>query len=214
MMIMADLCVYVIDDDDDFRESTSWMLEGEGYTVKNFANPKSALKILASKKNYYNICCMLDIRMPIMTGLEFHDNLRSKNINIPIIYMTGHGDVSLAVEAMSKGAVTFLEKPLDINQLRSALRVAFKDKRRNFNGYKDRTRQKPDPEFSKRMNTLTHREQSVFHEVVSGKMNKEIAIEMGVSVKTIELHRSRVMSKMNARTLALLVKMYITQKCK
>jgi two-component system response regulator FixJ len=209
MTIMTKLHIYVIDDDNEFRESTSWMLEGEGYSVESFADPVKALEMLVNKENHNNSCCLLDIRMATMTGLEFHDNLLSNNINLPVIYMTGHGDVSLAVEAMSKGAITFLEKPLDIHRLRAALNVVFRNCA--YNDFEKSINHHADPEYLRRVELLTERERSVLREVISGKMNKEIAIKMGVSVKTVELHRSRVMSKMDAKTLVSLVKMCVTQ---
>jgi two-component system response regulator FixJ len=203
--------VYVIDDNDEFRDSTSWMLEGAGYSVEKYSDPSIALEMLEKKKSYCNSCCLLDIRMPNMTGLEFHDRLLSSHIDIPIIYMTGHGDVPLAVEAMSKGAVTFLEKPLDIELLHTALNTAFEtyaSKNRCIDEAEDSN---IDQEYQKRLGHLTEREREVLSEIVSGKMNKAIAIELGISVKTVELHRSRVMTKMDAKTPADLVKMYITK---
>ena len=202
--------VYLVDDNNEFRESTSWVLEGEGYTVIDFNDPVQALKSILEAAQDCASCCLLDIRMPNMSGLEFHDQLISKNIKIPIIYMTGHGDVPLAVEAMSKGAVTFLEKPLDHNILNSALNSAFKiakSKTSTVIKYDDRV---GGAEYQQRLNNLTRREQEVLSHIVSGKMNKVIALELGISVKTVELHRSRVMAKMHAKTAADLVKMVLT----
>jgi FixJ family two-component response regulator len=149
--------------------------------------------------------------MPAMSGLELHDKLLSKKLRVPIIYMTGHGDVPLAVEAMSKGAITFLEKPLNIKILKNAIKNALNISAVMQNHYNSCNKDDNYKLFSKRFEKLTDREREVLTEIVAGKMNKVIAIDLGISVKTVELHRSRVMSKMKARTPAELVKMYITE---
>jgi two-component system, LuxR family, response regulator FixJ len=205
--------VYIVDDNKDFRKSTSWMLEGNGYEVIPLDDPVSALDVLSKNEDPKNKCCLLDIRMPSMSGLEFHDKLLENNIHIPIIYMTGHGDVPLAVEAMSKGAITFLEKPLDLEKLNNALISAFEQSR--LASEQENSKFKPeDLEYISRLESLTDREVEVLKEIVSGKMNKRIALDLGISVKTVELHRSRVMSKMSAKTPADLVKMYLTKSIK
>ena len=203
--------IYVVDDNKEFRDSTSWMLEGAGYIVEKFGDPSKALKSLQGRNKGCKSCCLLDIRMPKMSGLEFHDQLISEHIDIPVIYMTGHGDIPLAVEAMSKGAVTFLEKPLDITLLQTAINSAFLGYSNKESCISDNEPLSVDPEYQKRIDSLTIREREVLKEIVSGKMNKVIAIDLGISVKTVELHRSRVMSKMLAKTPADLVKMYITK---
>ncbi|MES9938948.1 MAG: response regulator [Candidatus Thiodiazotropha sp. 6PLUC2] len=198
--------VYIVDDNKEFSDSTSWVLEGAGYTVVKFNDPYEALHNLENEVNRSNSCCLLDIRMPNMSGLEFHENLLSKNILIPIIYMTGHGDIPLAVEAMSKGAVTFLEKPLDFDMLNTALDCAF-----STNCDESDITISQDVEYQSRLSNLTKRESEILNEIVAGKMNKVIALDLGISVKTVELHRSRVMTKMHATTAAELVKMVITK---
>lgn len=206
---MESSVIYLVDDNNDFRHSTSWVLEGAGYTVIEFNDPAKALKDLEYNKSNTKCCCLLDIRMPNMSGLEFHESLLAKNIHIPIIYMTGHGDVPLAVEAMTKGAITFLEKPLDFNLLDSAINIA-------LDSYDDIDAKCTKPvqlhkEYKLRLNSLTNREKEILDEIVEGKMNKAIAIDLGISVKTVELHRSRVMTKMHAKTAADLVKMVLTR---
>jgi two-component system response regulator FixJ len=203
--------IYVIDDNKEFRESTEWMLNGTGYLIEGYGDPVKALKHIEKKNNYQKSCCLLDIRMPTMSGLEFHDRLKAKNINVPIIYMSGHGDIPLAVEVMDKGAITFLEKPLNSKLLKEAINKAFEQN--TISEYTSSVSAN-DPShrlYIERLDQLTDREREVLKEVVAGKMNKVIAIELGISVKTIELHRSRVMSKMGAKTPADLVKMVITQ---
>jgi two-component system response regulator FixJ len=210
---MNESLVYIIDDNKEFRDSTSWVLEGAGYSVEKFCDPSKALQMLEGIDQICNSCCLLDIRMPKMSGLEFHEKLISRKIEIPVIYMTGHGDVPLAVEAMSKGAVTFLEKPLDINLLQTALKNAFNTFNTNDNCKHTPEREGIDHEYQSRLDTLTNREREILIEIVAGKMNKIIALDLGISVKTVELHRSRVMAKMHAITATDLVKMYITKRC-
>jgi two-component system response regulator FixJ len=204
--------IYVIDDNQEFRESTEWMLQTTGFQVEGYSNPELALQVIENSNRDFTSCCLLDIRMPEMSGLEFHDRLKSINMCIPIIYMSGHGDIPLAVEAMDKGAVTFLEKPLDNKLLKTAIEKAFTqiaDYKLNIevNDHKEKYQ-----EYMWRLEKLTDREREVLSEIVAGKMNKVIAIDLGISVKTVELHRSRVMSKMEATTAADLVKMVITEQ--
>jgi two-component system response regulator FixJ len=208
---MKESIIYVIDDNSEFRNSTAWMLEGAGYNVQGYSDPLLALEIIESNYHETQGCCLLDIRMPSMSGLELHDKLLSKKLRIPIIYMTGHGDVPLAVEAMRKGAITLLEKPLNINILKNAISNALTTSAEMQNHYNNYEKSENYRLFSHRFEKLTDREREVLNEIVAGKMNKVIAIDLGISVKTVELHRSRVMSKMKAKTPAELVKMYITE---
>ena len=115
--------VYVIDDNDMYRKSACWLLEGMQYQYAEFDKPEAGLQSIADNDDC--TCLLLDVRMPTMSGLEVHDKLLKTTTSIPVIYMTGHGQVSLAVEAMKKGAITFLEKPLDPEALRNALDKAF-----------------------------------------------------------------------------------------
>ncbi|MCG8051008.1 MAG: response regulator [Candidatus Thiodiazotropha endolucinida] len=205
---MQSSLIYVIDDNKEFRESIRWVLEGEGHSVISIDDPLKGLSQLQNNLQETNCCCLLDIRMPDMTGLEFHEKLLKNGVNIPIIYMTGHGDIPLAVEAMSKGAITFLEKPIDYKLLNTAITGAFSA----FNNSNQCNKSADiDIEYEHRLNLLTSRESEVLTEIVSGKMNKVIALDLGISVKTVELHRSRVMNKMQAKTAADLVKMVIRE---
>ncbi|MCU7929062.1 MAG: response regulator [Candidatus Thiodiazotropha sp. (ex Dulcina madagascariensis)] len=209
---MSKPIVYIVDDNRDFRESTSWMLVGIGYRVEEYGDPRMALTHLRMLDCRERCCCLLDIRMPTMTGLEFHEQLAMHQIYIPVIYMTGHGDIPMAVEAMSKGAVTFLEKPLDSEELKFALDTALSipsmsRRRSDVPRLNMKARM-----YQKRFLALTPREKEILQEIVAGKMNKVIAMDLDISVKTVELHRSRVMSKMKAVTPADLVKMYLTTR--
>jgi two-component system response regulator FixJ len=203
--------IYVVDDNDHFRESTEWMLKSIGYQVKGFKDPVLALKKIEQSYPNANSCCLLDIKMPSLSGLEFHDRLISKNIQIPIIYMSGHGDIPLVVETMNKGAITFLEKPLNNRLLKTAIKKAFNQSYKNDVTIRVNGQVNQNLAYVERLDKLTVREREVLEEIVAGKMNKVIAIDLGISVKTVELHRSRVMSKMMAKTAADLVKMVITR---
>lgn len=208
---MANSIIHVIDDNKEFRDSTSWMLEGVGYRVKQYSDPVNALEILSNTNTNCDCCCLLDVRMPGMTGLEFHEKLISNNINIPVIYMTGHGDVPLAVEAMEKGAITFLEKPLEMNLLTAAITSAFNKHAKKSSAKKNKQKSVGELEYKTRIDSLTAREIEVLKQIVDGKLNKVVALDLGISVKTVELHRSRVMAKMHAHTATELVKMYLTK---
>ncbi len=198
--------IYIVDDNNDFRQSTAWWLEGEGYRVESFGNPKLALEQLCELEAQENTCMLLDVRMPEMSGLDLHEQLNKHGICLPIIYMTGHGDVALAVEAMRKGAVTFLEKPLDDVQLESALDAVYS---RQYTSIEHRSTQE-ESDYKERYATLTPREKEIMGGVVDGKQTKIIASDFGISIKTVELHRSRVMKKMNAASATVLVKMALT----
>ena len=118
--------IYIVDDNNEFRQSTRWWLEGAGYDVVDFADPTVALRSLtADGAAHAQACVLLDLRMPRVSGLDLHDRLRESGVGLPIVYMTGHGDVPLAVQAMQKGAVSFLEKPFDEQALEAALARAF-----------------------------------------------------------------------------------------
>ena len=120
---MTTRTVYIVDDNADFLHSTAWWLQGAGFDVECFGDPNEALAVLQTPRP--DACLLLDVRMPGMSGLEVHERLRQREVPLPVIYMTGHGDVPLAVEAMRKGAVTFIEKPFAEEALESALALAF-----------------------------------------------------------------------------------------
>ena len=149
-------------------------------------------------------CLVLDIRMPGLGGLELQEELIKRGNTLPIIFITGHGDVPMAVDAMQKGAVDFIQKPFDDQELLDRIREALAtDEERS-------EEQQHHAEVAGRLERLTNREREVFDLVVTGKPNKVIAYELGVSQRTVEIHRARVMEKMQARSLADLVKMHMT----
>ncbi len=149
-------------------------------------------------------CLVLDIRMPGLGGLELQEELIRRGSALPIIFITGHGDVPMAVDAMQKGAVDFIQKPFRDQDLLDRVREAL------ISDEQQRKKQQEHAEIAERLARLTNREREVFDLVVTGKPNKVIAYELGVSQRTVEIHRARVMEKMQARSLADLVKMHMT----
>lgn len=190
--------VFVVDDDQAMRNSLKWLIESVGVLVESFA---SADDFLANFESGRPGCVVLDVRMPGMSGLELQEHLVSQNIRLPVVIITGHGDVPMAVRAMKAGAVDFIEKPFNDEVLLDAIRraIAFEERQRS--------EQSEHHEIQHRLSHLTPREREVMQMVTDGRSNKEIANALGVSAKTIEAHRARVMEKMQAGSLAELVRM-------
>jgi len=200
-------------DNDDFRRSVAWMLRGEGYDTVEFLDTHKAITALkvAEKIEIERSCLLLDVRMPQMSGFEFHDMLKSVGISIPVVYMSGHGDIPLAVEAMKKGASTFLEKPLNPQQLTRAIESAisaFTARNADF-FHKQRSSTNDRQVFIEKLETLTPREKDVLDGMVDGQVNKVIASNLNISVRTVEVHRSRVMKKLGIRTASEAVKLVL-----
>jgi two-component system response regulator FixJ len=209
--------VYIVDDNVEFLQSARWWLEGAGYEVEGYDNPREALDALRNPRS--DACLLLDVRMPGMSGLDVHDTLRQRGSQLPIIYMTGHGDVPLAVEAMRKGAVTFIEKPFADEALESALAMAFERRPKADTpltlsimhpASEDGMTTPSEEAFQRRLSKLTSREREVIDWVVKGKLNKVIADLLGISIKTVELHRKNAMSKLQARSVIDLTKLMVT----
>lgn len=190
--------VFVVDDDQAMRNSLKWLIESVGLRVKTF---DSADAFLAACYPGLAGCLLLDVRMPGMSGLELQSHLKRQEFRMPVIIITGHGDVAMAVQAMKDGAVDFIEKPFNDEALLGSIRKAldYDKERRGVNALK--------AEVAARLAELTPREHEVMMMVTDGKSNKEIAAALGVSTKTIEAHRARVMEKMRAGSLAELVRM-------
>jgi len=202
---MSESKIFILDDNADFRESTAWLLEGMGFDVFHFGEYDTALKNLSKIGVDTPACLLLDIRMPIKSGLDVHDEMIDRGIDIPVIYMTAHGDVPLAVKAMRKGAETFLEKPLDDEALESALEHALSEQVQGRRvSIEDR---KELMAACERLQTLTPRERQVADGIVNERVNKEIANDLDIAVKTVELHRSRAIQKMGARNSAHLIRL-------
>ncbi len=190
--------VFVVDDDQAMRSSLKWLIESIGMQVKTYG---SADEFLSSYFPGRVGCLLLDVRMPGMSGLELQAHLVREDSRLPVIIITGHGDVSMAVKAMKSGAVDFIEKPFHDEELLTSIRNAleFDEKRRVLQSRR--------AEIAVRFAELTPREHEVMEMVTEGRANKEIATVLGVSAKTVEAHRARVMDKMDASSLAELVRM-------
>jgi FixJ family two-component response regulator len=196
-MIAASL-VFVIDDDPSVRSSLKFLLSTVGLQAETF---ESATSFLRRKAPDIPSCLVLDVRLPGLSGLDFQRELATRNICIPIVFLTGHGDIPMSVRAMKAGAVEFLTKPFRDQDLLDAVRVALD---------RDRARRKHDKEVAdlrQRFDSLTSREQQVVSMVVAGMLNKQIAAELGTAESTVKVQRSRGMEKMQAASLAELIKM-------
>jgi len=192
--------VFVVDDDDAVRTSLRLLLKSVGLPVETFA---SAQEFLDGAEGDRSGCLVLDIRMPGMSGLELQQRLNETHSIIPIVFITGHGDVPMAVEAMQHGAVDFIQKPFRDQDLIDRINQALEKDRENREGLRERDA------IHKRMQQLTPREREVLDLVTQGKANKVIAGDLDVSQRTVEIHRARVMEKMGASSLAHLVRMVI-----
>ena len=190
--------VFVVDDDPSIRSSLKFLMSSVGLQVEGFESADALLK-----RNLPDApsCLVLDVRLRGLSGLDFQRQLAARNCHIPIIFITGHGDIPMSVRAMKAGAVEFLTKPFRDQDLLDAVRIALeKDRER-------RERKKEVSDLKERYNSLTPREQEVISMVVSGMLNKQIADQLATAENTVKVHRSRAMEKMHAQSVAELVKM-------
>ncbi|MFN4014826.1 MAG: response regulator FixJ [Reyranella sp.] len=197
---MASQVVHVIDDDVDVRQSLAFLLSTAGLAVRVHDSAVAFLKALPDAQPG---CVVTDIRMPEMDGLELQRRLVELKAGFPVIVMTGHGDVPMAVEAMKAGAVDFIEKPFDDETLLSAIRSALDSHSRN------REREERLLEIRRRLDALSGRERDVLRGLAAGKANKVIAYDLGISARTVEVYRANVMTKMQADSLSELVRMVL-----
>lgn len=187
--------VFVVDDDLDFRESLAWLLESAGYQVRVYGSAEEFLEGYGGEAG----CLLLDVRMTGMSGLALQQALNEKGFTLPVIMITGHGDVAMAVQAMKNRAVDFIEKPFDDEALLLAVAGTLKEAEGRF---KEQHLQR---QVNDCWQSLSKRETQVAELVIAGLANREIAEQLGISIKTVEIHRSRVMNKMQAKNIAELV---------
>lgn len=200
---MTEATVFVVDDDQAMRSSLKWLIESVNMPVETFGSADEFIR------SYYpgrSGCLLLDVRMPGMSGLDLQEYLVEQEIAIPVIIITGHGDVHMAVRAMKSGAIDFIEKPFNDEFLLNSIRNAIKL------DAEQQVKQSERAEIATKLDQLTPREYEVMGMVTDGKSNKEIASALGVSAKTVEAHRARVMEKMAATSLAELVRMAMSAK--
>ena len=192
--------VHIIDDDEAVRDSISMLLDTESIEHKVYA---SAIDFLNAYNDSMCGCLVLDIRMPGMTGLELQETLNKRHASLPIIFITGHGDIPMAVEAMRRGALDFLRKPFGEDDLLQRVNEALAQ------AAEGREERQAHEVVQEHFESLSPREREVFERVAAGQANKFVAIELGISERTVEIHRAQVMKKMGARSLAQLVRMKI-----
>ena len=194
--------IYIVDDDEAVRDSLRWLLEANGYTVRSFAGAEEILE--AYEPDQVGVL-IADVRMPGMSGLELQEALIARKAPLPIVFITGHGDVPMAVSTMKKGAVDFLEKPFNEADLRTIVanmlteavaRVREAQAQRNQQAV---------------LNRLTAREQQVLERIVAGRLNKQIAGDLNISIKTVEAHRANIMEKLEVTTVADLMKIALAK---
>ena len=189
--------IYVVDDDEGVRDSLQWLLEGKDYRVRCFDSAETFL----SRYDPREVACLIvDIRMSGMTGLELQDKLIERKSPLPITFITGHGDVPMAVTTMKKGAMDFIQKPFDEAPLVSLVERMLEQARQTFSG------QQQSASRDALLAKLTAREAQVLERIVAGRLNKQIADDLGISIKTVEAHRANIMEKLNANTVADLLK--------
>jgi two-component system response regulator FixJ len=196
----ADAVVHVIDDDEAGRESLAFLLETADFAVKTY---ESAVQFLERLPSLEAGCIVTDVRMPEMTGLELVTELNRRGSGLPVIVITGHGDVPLAVEAMRGGVIDFIEKPFNDETMLNALRVAL------ARGADQREQIEERKIIAERLSRLSTRERQVLNGLVAGQANKVVALELGISPRTVEVYRANLMTKMRAASLSELVRMAI-----
>ena len=189
--------VYVVDDDEGVRDSLQWLLEGKDYRVRCYDSAETFL----SRYDAREVACLIvDIRMGGMTGLELQDRLVERKSPLPIVFITGHGDVPMAVDTMKKGAMDFIQKPFQEDALVNLVERMLEQAKEAFSEHQQSASR--DALLAK----LTTREAQVLERTVAGRLNKQIADDLGISIKTVEAHRANIMEKLNANTVADLLK--------
>jgi len=196
---ISDATVIIVDDDADVRTALENLLRSMGFRVKSFA---SAQKFMEGPPSWGPCCLVLDVRLPGQSGLDLQAQLAAQGVKVPIVFISGHADIQMSVQAMKAGAVEFLQKPFRDQDLLDAVQNAIERDRRRL------SEEKMVAGLKRRYETLTSREREVFPRVTAGLTNKAIAAGLGLSEITIKIHRGNIMRKMAARTLADLVRIY------
>lgn len=198
-----DSTVFIIDDDEALCNSLSWLLQSVGLLVETYNSAQKYL--LAHDPSRYG-CLLVDVRMPHLSGLQLQEKLNELKNPLPLIIMTGHGDIPIAVRAMKAGAIDFITKPFNDQILLEIIQKTIElDKKRSDISNIDKN-----TKIKERLATLTPREYEVLQMIISGKLNKQIAAELAIAISTVEIHRAHVMKKMQTKTFAALMKMCIT----
>ncbi len=198
-----DAVIHLIDDDDDVRHALAFLLTASGYAVRAYTSGDKFLEALPTLQPG---CIITDVRMPGLNGLELQRALNIRQLKAPVIVMTGHGDIGMAVDVMKAGAVDFLEKPVDDEALLAAVRAA--SERHVLNARRD----DEVAEIQTKLSILSPREAEVLNGLIAGHANKLIAYELGISARTVEVHRANVMTKMGAASLSVLVRMVLVAR--
>lgn len=196
--------IHIVDDDEAMRDSLAWLLDGARFTLCTYTSAEDFLARMASLPADGNPACLIvDIRMPGMGGIELYEQLLLRGVSTPVIFVTGHGDVPMAVEAIKRGAFDFVEKPFNEARLLGIIERAIEHDARHSSDSAQHHR------LAQRLARLSPREREVLDLVIAGKMNKTIADALNISIKTVETHRARVMEKMDAHSLAELVQLTV-----
>ncbi|MBF22595.1 MULTISPECIES: response regulator transcription factor [Alcaligenaceae] len=194
--------VFIVDDDEAVRDSLRWLLEANGYRVKAYSGAEEFLNTYDADQVAVLIA---DVRMPGMSGLELQEELLARNAPLPIVFITGHGDVPMAVSTIKKGAVDFLEKPFNESDLRSIVARMLEQ------ATEDAAKLQEQKSQQAILSRLTSREQQVLERIVAGRLNKQIAGDLNISIKTVEAHRANIMEKLEVTTVADLMKIALSR---
>jgi FixJ family two-component response regulator len=190
--------IFVIDDDASMRRALTYLLQSAGYNVETHSSAEEFL----SREHYDGVgCIILDVQMPGLGGMDLQERLMRSDYRMPIIFLTGHGELSMGVQAMKKGAIDFLSKPCDDEQLLEAVRRAIEKDRQARGSYKE------EQEIRRRIDLLTSRENEILRYVIAGMLNKQIAAKLGIAESTVKIHRGRMMEKLCAESVADLVRL-------
>lgn len=200
---MTEPRVYIVDDDEAMRDSLKWLLESRELKVELYPSGEA---FFGAFSDDFCGCLVLDVRMPGMSGMDLYARLQARASALPVIFITGHGDVPMAVSALKKGAADFIEKPFNDQDMLRLIESCLKQDRAAA------ARRAEKASLAQNLESLTQREREVLKLIVAGKLNKQIADELSISIKTVEVHRSRVMEKMGANSVAELVQLVLKSR--